>query len=403
MRKGYFFKLLVVMCIVLLIAFTQKVYAISPSSSELYNGIDVSAWQGEIDYEAVKEAGIEVVYIKSSEGENFIDPYFERNYENARANGLKIGFYHYLTARTEDTAKLEAYHFVRTISGKEVDCKLAMDFESFGNLSLNEINNISKVFLETVKELSKKEVIIYSNTNDARNVFSEDLNIYPLWIAEYEVESPFDNGKWTTWEGWQYTDQGIIGGINGYVDRDYFTKDILLDDSSAIEKPDNNVEEYIYVKVIRGDTLTGIARRYNTTVSTLVSINNIKNPNLIYVNQILKIPKLKNDEETENKGYITYKIVKGDTLGEIALRHGTTVQELTNINNIKNPNLIFVGQIILIPANFNTKCELYTIKYGDTLTKIAQKFSTTIGKIAQANNIKNVNIIYAGDTIKICK
>ena len=73
-------------------------YAITPSSNPQYQGIDVSDWQGYIDYSQVRASGIEVVYIKSSQGGNIKDPYFDINYENAKANGLKVGFYHFLTA-----------------------------------------------------------------------------------------------------------------------------------------------------------------------------------------------------------------------------------------------------------------------------------------------------------------
>lgn len=73
-------------------------YAMTPSSEPQYRGVDVSDWQGYIDYRQVRESGIEVVYIKSSQGSNIKDPYFDINYENAKANGLKVGFYHFLTA-----------------------------------------------------------------------------------------------------------------------------------------------------------------------------------------------------------------------------------------------------------------------------------------------------------------
>ncbi len=75
-------------------------FAFSPSSNNIYQGIDVSRWQGNINFSFVKNAGISVVYIKSSEGKTYIDPYFEKNYSEAKANGLKVGFYHYVTARS---------------------------------------------------------------------------------------------------------------------------------------------------------------------------------------------------------------------------------------------------------------------------------------------------------------
>ena len=168
----------------------SPVLAFGPSSSNIYKGIDVSSWQGNIDFSRVRNAGIEIVYIKSSEGTNYIDPYFERNYQNAKSNGLKVGFYHYVNARNTEQARNEANFFARVISGKQPDCKLAMDFESFGNLSTSEINEISKVFLETLQNATNKEVLIYSNSYSARTIFSSELAIYPLWVANYGVSEP---------------------------------------------------------------------------------------------------------------------------------------------------------------------------------------------------------------------
>lgn len=175
------------------------VYAFGPSNPTLYEGIDVSGWQGNIDFAQVKNDGIEIVYMKASEGSSFVDPYFNQNYTNAKKNGLKVGFYHYLTARSVEEAVEEARFFVATISGKTPDCKLAMDFESFGNLSISEINQIGITFVKTVKNLSKKEVTIYSDTSNASSVFEGELTNYTLWVAQYEVEKPTPNGNWNTW------------------------------------------------------------------------------------------------------------------------------------------------------------------------------------------------------------
>ena len=194
----------IVICFTIMLAapmyiLIAPVYAFGPSNPTLYEGIDVSGWQGNIDFAQVKNDGIEIVYMKVSEGSNFVDPYFNQNYTNAKANGLKVGFYHYLTARSVEEAVEEARFFVATISGKIPDCKLAMDFESFGNLSISEINQIGITFVKTVENLSKKEVVIYSDTSNASSVFEEELANYPLWVAQYEVEEPTPNGNWNTW------------------------------------------------------------------------------------------------------------------------------------------------------------------------------------------------------------
>ena len=95
---------------------------------------------------------------------------------------------------------------------------------------------------------------------------------------------------------------------------------------------------------------------------------------------------------------ITYVIKTGDTLSSIAKNFDTTVDELVRINNIKNPNLIFAGQKLKIKSTSNI---YYIIKKGDTLSTIAKKYNTTVNQLANWNNIKNTNLIYAGQKIRI--
>lgn len=79
--------------------------------------------------------------------------------------------------------------------GKQADCKLAMDFESFGDLSINEINDISRVFLSTLESMTNSQPIIYSDAFAARTIFSSSLVEYPLWVANYGVSEPESNRK----------------------------------------------------------------------------------------------------------------------------------------------------------------------------------------------------------------
>ena len=385
--------------------------AFGPSSSIIYQGIDVSSWQGSIDFAQVRNAGIDIVYMKSSEGRSYIDPYFERNYQNAKANGLKVGFYHYVTARTVEQAREQANFFASVISGKEPDCRLAMDFESFGNLSVNQINEISKVFLETLQNATNKEVLIYSNSYSARTIFSRDLAIYPLWVANYGVSEPGGNDKWATWVGWQYTSTGRVAGISGNVDRNQFTDGVLLSNISPIptpetpSTPEQPTETGTIVYTVKsGDTLSSIARNYGTTVYRIVSLNpSITNPNLIYPGEqfIISI-----DSNTSSSS-VVYTVVRGDTLSEIAARYNTTVSKLVTDNNISNPNLIYPGQRIGISVgtipSLGNECGkiLYTIKRGDTLSEIAARYDTTVNEIATLNNISNPNLIYAGNIIRV--
>ena len=102
--------------------------ALAPADDNQFSGIDVSKWQGDIDFSRVAAQGIEAVYIRSSSGTDYQDPQFERNYESAKAAGLKVGFYHAMTARNTSEAVREARYFYSLIAGKQMDLVPAMDF-----------------------------------------------------------------------------------------------------------------------------------------------------------------------------------------------------------------------------------------------------------------------------------
>ena len=392
------------------------IYAISEESSQVYDGIDVSDWQGYIDYSKVKQSGIEIVYIKSSQGSNIKDPYFDINYENAKNNGLKVGFYHFLTAKNVEQAKQEAQFFSHVISGKNPDCKLVMDYEIFSGISNEEINNISEVFLEEVKKITNKDIIIYSDLYNAQNTFNNNLaSKYQLWLAYYGNISELNNinTNWNNWTGIQYTDRGTINGISGFVDRDKYTKEILLNETSQIpiiNNPTNSINtEKIYYTVKSGDTLWQIANRYGTTINEITALNNIKNPNLIYPEQILQVltNSTNEGEETRATGSINYTVKRGDTLSQIALAYGVSINHIVELNNIENPNLIYPGEKLRITQSNSTVLNplknnnIYTVKRGDTLWQIAKTYGVTVSYIVSINDIENPNIIYPGQLIRI--
>lgn len=395
--------IMLILMFVICISLCTNIYALSPQSELIYEGIDVSNWQRNINFTKVKDFGIKVVYIKASEGTKFKDPYLESNYKNAKANNLKIGFYHYLTATNIYQARLQADFFASVIEGKEVDCKLAMDYEEFFGEGKKEINEIAVEFIKRVKEITGKDVIVYSNLNNIKNTFGEDVaKEGRLWIAYYSNPKNLINIKssWNTYIGIQYTSKGMVPGISGNVDRDRFSKEILMDDLQNIEEVDN--KKIINYIVNVGDTLSKIALKYGTTVNNIAQINNIKNVNLIYPGQILEI--IVNSKIEENSK-VSYRIKKGDTLWEIARKYGVSVQNIVNWNNIKNPNMIYAGNILNLyiknGGNSIPNSQQYIVKKGDCLWNIAKKYGSTVNELVMNNGIKNPNLIYPGQILKI--
>ena len=328
------------------------IYALSPQDNLEYDGIDVSNWQRYIDYSQVKNDGIEMVYIKASEGTTFRDPYMEYNYANAKANGLKVGFYHYVTATTVTQAERQAEFFASVISGKDYDCKPAMDYERFYGVGRNQVNQIAVAFIRKLKEITGNEVIVYSNLNNLRNTFdSRVANEGKLWLAYYSNTQNLTNLNvaWNTYIGIQYTSSGRVAGINGNVDRDRFSREVLLEASGDNPKPNGTTDTgtTINYNIKWGDTLWSISRRYGVTIQNLVNWNNIKNPNLIYAGNNLIIY-TNGTGNNANSGYVTYTVKRGDTLWAIGQKFGVSYQRIAAINGIRNPNLIYPGQVFRI-------------------------------------------------------
>lgn len=382
---------------------TMFIFLIPIKANAIARGIDVSDYQGNIDFKKVRDDGIEVVYIRSSVGNSFVDVKFRQNYDNAKEAGLKVGFYHFVTARNTEEAREQARFFSHVIRGTKPDCRLAIDFEYLRGLSRIEVNNIARAFIETTEELTKKEMIVYSDAYNAEAMFDSYLaENYPLWIAEYGVRAP-EVANWKDWTGWQYTDVGRVEGIVGNVDRDEFKDGVYLNDTSEIPTPDVKEEDSkktIHYRVIPGDTIDNIAKEYKTTKEDIKKDNQLKNDR-IKPNQVLHIKtdyryEIKNREEVE-----TYKVKYGDNLTYISRRFNVTIEELVIWNNIKNPNLIYTGETLIVSIPQKRHLIKYRIVKNDTLYYIAQDFDTTVRELVKLNNIENPNLIYAGDILYI--
>lgn len=146
-------------------------------------------------------------------------------------------------------------------------------------------------------------------------------------------------------------------------------------------------EESDYYVVKKGDSLWSIAKKYNMTVDELKSINNLKS-NLLSIGQRLKI---KESDDNQN----IYIVKKGDTLYKIANMYGTTVDNLKALNNLKSNNLS-IGQKLIVPS----KNKIYIVQKGDSLWSIARKYDTTVDSIKRNNNL-STNVLQIGQKLKI--
>lgn len=191
-------------------------------------GIDISNWDGTVDFDKVKKDDIDVVYIKATEGNFFVSPTFKIQYAGAKAARLSIGFYHLFRPSTEEDALSQAEHFCSTINGKSYNCKLALDLEVNNKLDKDTLSKLADIFLKEVKKLTGKEVVIYTYTNFAKFNLTTLLSSYPVWIADYKTTTPASNPIWDSWIGFQYSDSGLVKGINGYCNLNVFTNEILL-------------------------------------------------------------------------------------------------------------------------------------------------------------------------------
>lgn len=177
-----------------------------------------------------------------------------------------------------------------------------------------------------------------------------------------------------------------------------------------------------------GDTLNKIAATYQTTVANLVKTNGISNPNLIIVGQTLTVRGTSSTTATSTSDSTsttdttttsTYTVKSGDTVAKIAAAYGVSVSDIKSWNSLSNVNLILVGQTLSVKGAISTATTqqttqtaasatttatatgTYTVKSGDTLSKIASQLGTTVANIQSLNSLSNVNVLYVNQTLKV--
>lgn len=296
---------------------------------------DISTWQGGIDYNAIKST---VNYCILRAGFDVTeDNEFENHYLHLQ--GLNLGAYWYSYATTPDDARLEARTFLKVIGDRKFTLPLFLDLEdpSISNLGRSTLNEIVNAFGEVI-ENAGYYFGVYTNLNWYRNIISgNELNKkYDWWIALWDNDAP-DPSYGINYGIWQFGQYNLNGwGIDGnYVYKDYPTiiRDAGLNHLTDEPEPTpfKTIDE-LAQEVLEGKWGNGEERVRRLTEAGY-DYNAVQNR----VNEILY-----------GNEPVYYTIQKGDTLSEIAVKFNTTVVRLCQLNNITNPDLIYAGNTIRV-------------------------------------------------------
>ena len=428
-------------------------------------GLDISSYQSEIDFDAIKFAGIKFLILRAGftgwvTGVNYNkDSCFENFYKQAKQVGIPVGAYWYSCANNYEKGVAEAkYMYENCLKGKQFEFPIYIDVEDT-HYQVGNKRGVTDAIIGFCKYLENLGYYVGIYASDISGfqdkMYLNELNAYDKWVARYGSEPKYMK----QYGMWQSTSSARINGYNGDLDwnvayKDYSSiiKNIGLNGFSKsstnntqnINPLDNYSDEELATKVINGefgngnerkqklgnryqnvqnivnnrlsnksneiiyivksgDTLSSIAKKYNTTYQELAKINNIEDPNSIYVGQIIK---LKGSNQNTDNNVQTYTVQSGDTLSEIAARYGMSVSEIASLNGISDANFIYVGQVLKLsgssaPVQSAPSSNVYTVQYGDTLSGIAAAYGTTTAALASLNGISDPNSIYAGQQIRV--
>ena len=182
-------------------------------------GIDISKWQGYVDFDAVKKAGCQFVIMRigSSSGYPVLDEYYQRNIKEAKSAGLKVGVYFYTTDTTETQIHADAEWIAEQLGDTKLDFPIAFDWEDFRNFQKYGINlyDLNMLYQSFAYELHQHghESMLYSSKYFLLNVW-EKPDRYPIWLAHYTPKTDYTGNYYL----WQRSDSGRIDGIDGNVD-----------------------------------------------------------------------------------------------------------------------------------------------------------------------------------------
>ena len=319
--------------------------------------VDEASWQEGIDNTTLD---CDAVIIKATQGTGYINPICDSLYQAAKLAGKLLGVYHYASG---GNATAEADFFLDNIQGYIGEAMLVLDWESGENAQWGN-PNWCKEFCDRVHARTGINPVVYVQNSAVDQV--ANLTDNGLWIAQYADNNPMGwvDSPWNTITVnhimHQYTSTGRIYGWSGNLDLSLFYGDenawraYVGATGQPVPTPQPQVQTYeqpvaqtdgtTYI-VQPGDTLSGIASMYGTTYQHLAEINGIANPDLIHVGDRIVIDGVVSAQSSDVE---YYTIQSGDTLSGIAANYGTTWQWLAEINGIDTPDLIHPGTTIRV-------------------------------------------------------
>lgn len=209
---------LVLVFAVILVLFSQGVIWFNNPSLKQYpvRGVDVSAHQGKIDWQAIAAQDIYFAFIKATEGNSFIDDQFQDNWENARSAGIIVGAYHFFSY--ESPGKSQAENFINTVPHEEYALPPVVDIEFYGSfekqpMEPEEARLILDELLETLYEYYHVKPIIYATMKSYELYLADFYEEYPIWIRNVYTKPVLSDGR--EWVFWQYSHKGRLNGYSG--------------------------------------------------------------------------------------------------------------------------------------------------------------------------------------------
>ena len=206
----------------------------SNNANLVYDGIDVSNYQKDINWRATAEdPSIKYVYVKATEGATHKQHRYRANIENARKHGVKVGSYHFLSTTSSIQKQFE--NFVSMAKPEEQDLIPLLDVETHAGWSAKQLQDSVKLFAQLLEDYYGCKPMIYTNVSYFNTLLGYDFKNYPLFIARYSKSEPKLNfgAKWILW---QFSDCGVISGIDEKVDLSRFNKGCSLKDITYSSK-----------------------------------------------------------------------------------------------------------------------------------------------------------------------